>query len=240
MVSDGSTAIKDHPVASREQWLAARVKLLAQEKEFTRLRDRLSRDRRALPWERVETPYLFEGPDGRETLAQLFGPRSQLIVYHFMFAPESTEGCPHCSFWADHFDAMGIHLKHRDTSMVVVSRAPLAKIERFKQRMGWKFKWVSSANNDFNYDYQVSFTPEALRSGAVVYNYRETDEGFSDREGVSVFYRNSGGVFHTYSCYARGIDMLNTTYQYLDLTPKGRDEDDGPQLWVRHHDRYSD
>jgi predicted dithiol-disulfide oxidoreductase (DUF899 family) len=240
MVSDGSTAIKDHPVASREQWLAARVKLLAQEKEFTRLRDRLSRDRRALPWVRVEKPYVFEGPDGPETLAQLFGPQGQLIVYHFMFAPESEEGCRHCSFWADHFDAMGIHLNHRDVSMAVVSRAPLAKIERFKQRMGWKFKWVSSGNTDFNYDYHVSFTPEALRSGAVMYNYRETDEGFSDREGVSVFCRSPGGVFHTYSCYARGIDMLNTTYQFLDLTPKGRDEDDGPQLWVRHHDRYSD
>ncbi|HEY8105468.1 MAG TPA: thioredoxin family protein [Gemmatimonadales bacterium] len=240
MVSAGSSAIKDHPVATREQWLAARLELLAQEKEFTRLRDRLTRDRRALPWVRVEKPYLFEGPDGRETLAQLFGPHSQLVVYHFMFAPESAEGCRHCSFWADHFDAMGIHLNHRDVSMVAVSRAPLATIERFKQRMGWKFKWVSSGNNDFNYDYHVSFTPETLRSGAVMYNYRETDEGFSDREGVSVFYRGTGGVFHTYSCYARGIDMLNTTYQFLDLTPKGRDEEDGPQLWVRHHDRYSD
>lgn len=240
MLHDGSTAIKDHPVASREQWLAARAELLAKEKEFTRLRDQLSRDRRALPWVRVEKPYRFDGPGGQETLAQLFGSRSQLVVYHFMFAPEWAEGCRHCSFWADHFDGMGVHLNHRDVTMVVVSRAPLAKIEQFRQRMGWRFKWVSSHDTDFNDDYHVSFTPEGLQSGKVFYNYRQTDEDVTDREGVSVFYKDARGVFHTYSCYARGIDMLNTTYHFLDLAPKGRDECDGPQAWVRHHDRYSD
>lgn len=240
MLHDGSTAIKDHPVASREQWLVARAELLAKEKEFTQLRDQLSRDRRALPWVRVEKLYRFDGPGGQETLAQLFGTRSQLVVYHFMFAPEWAEGCRHCSFWADHFDGMGVHLNHRDVTMVVVSRAPLAKIEQFRQRMGWRFKWVSSHDTDFNDDCHVSFTPEALQSGKVFYNYRQTDEDVTDREGVSVFYKDARGVFHTYSCYARGIDMLNTTYHFLDLAPKGRDERDGPQAWVRHHDRYSD
>jgi predicted dithiol-disulfide oxidoreductase (DUF899 family) len=240
MQYDGDEAITNHPVASREEWLAARVALLAKEKEFTRLRDRLSRDRRALPWVKVEKPYVFEGPDGRETLAQLFGPRSQLVVYHFMFAPEWKEGCRHCSFWADHFDAMGIHLNHRDVTMAVVSRAPLAAIRQFRERMGWKFKWVSSAGNDFNYDYNVSFTPEAVERGTAIYNYRTKGTDYPEREGVSVFHRGPGGVFHTYSCYARGIDMLNTTYQFLDLTPRGRDEGDTPQAWVRYHDRYAD
>jgi len=160
-----------------------------------------------------------------------------------MFSPEWDEGCKHCSFWADHFNAFGVHLSHRDVSLVAVSRAPLARIETFRKRMGWGFKWVSSFENDFNHDHRVSFTPEALKSGTVFYNYENTDMPDQDREGVSVFYRDERGtVFHTYSAYARGIDMLNGTYHYLDLVPKGRDEDDleFPQAWVQYHDRYED
>jgi len=227
-------------IVSHDQWIAARTKLLKKEKEFTRARDDLARMRRALPWERVEKSYAFEGPDGKETLAQLFGGRSQLFVYHFMFAPGDTEGCPICSFWADHYDGAGLHLPQRDVSFVVVSRAPFAAIERFKQRKGWRFKWVSSGNSDFNYDLGVSFTPEQVKRGSVFYNYATTDFAMPDREGASVFYRDPGGtVFHTYSSYARGIDLLNGTYNVLDLVPKGRDEDpDEPVSWVRHHDRY--
>jgi predicted dithiol-disulfide oxidoreductase (DUF899 family) len=240
MVPDGTIDSKQHPAVSREAWLAARTDLLREEKEFTRRRDELNRARRELPWEKVDKPYVFDGPAGQETLAQLFGPHSQLVVYHFMFAPEASEGCSHCSFWADHFDGMTPHLSHRDVSLVAVSRAPLSKIEPFKQRMGWRFKWVSSSRNDFNYDYHVSFRPEVLARAEAVYNYQQTDMPYPDREGVSVFARDSGGVFHTYSSYARGIDMLNTTYHYLDLVPKGRDEGDAPQHWVRYHDRYQD
>ncbi len=230
-----------HKVVSRQEWLAARTAFLAKEKEFTRLRDELSRQRRELPWVRVDKPYVFEGPRGKETLADLFGKRSQLIVYHFMFSPEWDEGCPHCSFWADHYDGMVVHLDHRDATFVVVSRAPLARIEPFKKRMGWRFRWVSSSQSDFNYDYGVSFTPQDLRNGTAVYNYVKTNPGPPDREGLSVFYKDDrGAVFHTYSTYARGIDMLNGTYNCLDLTPRGRDEDglESPQAWVRHHDRY--
>jgi predicted dithiol-disulfide oxidoreductase (DUF899 family) len=172
--------------------------LLAKEKEFTRQRDALSRERRALAWVKVDKPYAFDGPSGTETLADLFGPRSQLVVYHFMFSPEWSEGCKHCSFWADNFNGLGTHLNHRDVTMIAVSRAPLAKIEAFKQRMGWSFKWVSSINNDFNYDYRVSFTAEEVQSGAAFYNYSRMDVGVPDREGVSVFCRDaSGAVFHT-------------------------------------------
>ena len=243
MTKDGSTAIREHTVVSREQWLSARKTLLEKEKEFTRLRDELSRQRRQLPWVKVDKPYVFVGPNGKETLAQLFGTKSQLIVYHFMFDPESNEGCAHCSFWADHYDGPGLHLPHRDVSMVVISRAPFAKIEAFKKRMGWRFKWVSSSETDFNYDYHVSFRPEELQSGTVFYNYERTNQGSPDREGASVFYRDeTGTVFHTYSCYARGIDILNGTYNFLDLVPKGRDEDgfEFSQAWVRYHDRYED
>ncbi|PYP60263.1 MAG: DUF899 domain-containing protein [Gemmatimonadetes bacterium] len=231
-----------HAVVSHEQWIAARTKLLAKEKELTRARDELSRLRRALPWERVEKPYVFEGPDGKETLAQLFAGKSQLFVYHFMFGPDDQEGCPSCSFWADHYDAAGLHLPHRDVGFVVVSRAPFANIEPFKRRMGWRFKWVSSAGTDFNFDLGVSFTPDQVKRGTKLYNYQTTNPGMPDREGASVFYKDrSGAVFHTYSCYARGIEMLNGTYHVLDLVPKGRDEDpDDVQSWVRHHDRYED
>ncbi len=235
--------VEKHRVVSRKAWIEARRKFLAKEKKFTRLRDELSRQRRALPWEKVEKQYVFDGPKGKETLAELFDGKSQLVVYHFMFAPDWDEGCPHCSFWADNFNGLGIHLNHRDVSFVAISRAPLEKLEAFKKRMGWSFKWVSSGQNDFNYDYQASFTPQAVESGAALYNYSKFDVGVTDREGVSVFYKDqSGAVFHTYSSYARGIDMLNTAYHYLDLVPKGRDEDalEFTQSWVRYHDKYED
>lgn len=239
----GSGSVKDHRVVSREEWLTARKELLAKEKEFTRLRDQLSRERRELPWERVQQPYAFDGPGGRRTLAELFDGRSQLVVYHFMFSPDWEEGCPHCSFWADNFEGIGIHLKHRDVTLVAVSRAPLAKLEAFRRRMGWSFPWFSSAPSDFNYDLHASFRPEELERKKAYFNYEETDPGVSDREGASVFFRDEGGaIFHTYSCYARGIDMLNGAYHFLDLVPKGRDEEglEFTQAWVRHHDRYQD
>jgi predicted dithiol-disulfide oxidoreductase (DUF899 family) len=232
-----------HAVVSHDAWIEARRALLAKEKDFTRQRDELGRARRALPWEKVEKPYAFETPAGRKTLAELFDGRSQLAVYHFMFAPEWEEGCPHCSFWADNFSGITVHLRHRDVNLVAVSRAPLAKIERFRKRMGWTFPWVSSAPSDFNYDLGVSFTPEDAAKGKAVYNYVPTKEQFSDREGASIFYKDAAGsVFHTYSCYARGIDLLNSAYNFLDLVPKGRDEDELEfvQEWVRHHDRYED
>lgn len=229
---------------SRDEWLAARKSHLAKEKEFTRLRDQLSAERRALPWVGVEKPYIFEGPQGKETLADLFAGRSQLIIYHFMFGPEWTEGCKSCSFLSDHIDGSVVHLAHRDVTFVVVSRAPLAKIETFKKRMGWRFTWVSSYGSDFNNDYHVSFTKDDVVKGQTQYNYepRETQEE-GEAPGVSVFYKDeTGAVFHTYSTYARGLDMLVGAYNYLDLTPKGRDEDDLPftMEWVRHHDRYDD
>ena len=243
MTNDGSSDIKDHPVVSREEWLAARTAFLVKEKDFTRLRDDLSRQRRELPWVKVDKQYVFDGPSGKETLAELFEKRRQLIVYHFMFSPEWDEGCLHCSFWADNFSGIGVHLNHRDVTLVAISRAPLTKIEPFKERMGWSFKWVSSSQTDFNFNYQASFTPEEVRSGTAFYNYATTEMGDADREGISVFYKDESGViFHTYSCYARGIDMVNAAYHFLDLVPKGRDEDgpEGPQAWVRHHDRYED
>jgi predicted dithiol-disulfide oxidoreductase (DUF899 family) len=243
MTNNGSNGLKGHPVVSHEEWISTRTAFLAREKEFTRLRDELSRQRRELPWEKEDKQYVFDGPNGKETLAELFENRGQLVVYHFMFPPEDDEGCPHCSFWADNFNGIGVHLNHRDVTFVAISRAPLAKIELFKQRMGWSFKWVSSFQSDFNYDYQASFPPEAVQSGAVFYNYTHMDTGMMDREGSSVFYKDkNGAVFHTYSCYARGIDMLNGTYHFLDLVPKGRDEQglDDPQAWVRHHDKYTD
>jgi predicted dithiol-disulfide oxidoreductase (DUF899 family) len=231
----------NHPVLSPQEWQAARIDLLAAEKEFTRARDRLTRQRRDLPWERVTKEYVFAGEDGPASLPDLFAGRHQLIVYHFMFDPDWDEGCPHCSFWADNFDGIGTHLAQRDVRLVAVSRAPLAKLSAFRDRMGWSFPWYSSAGTDFNYDYDVSFTPEQRASGRARFNYRDGDPGMPDREGLSVFYRDErGGVFHTYSAYARGIDMINGAYQLLDLVPNGRDEDghDNPQFWVRHHDRY--
>lgn len=240
-MSTNSSDLGKHSIVSHEDWLRVRTAFLAKEKEFTRLRDDISRQRRELPWERVEKNYIFDGPEGKESLAELFENRSQLVVYHFMFNPEANEGCPHCSFWADNFNSNVNHLKHRDVTLVAISRAPLAKIEAFKKRMGWTFKWLSSGENTFNYDYQASFTKEAIQSGTIFYNYADQKMSMADREGVSVFYKDANGaIYHTYSAYARGIDMLNTAYHYLDLVPKGRDEGEFPQSWVRYHDRYND
>jgi predicted dithiol-disulfide oxidoreductase (DUF899 family) len=230
-----------HKVVPHATWLEARRRFLSKEKAFTRLRDRLNRERRSLPWERVDKAYVFEGPDGKETLAQLFDGRHQLVVYHFMFAPEWDAGCPHCSFWADNFDDNVVHLAHRDVTMVAISRAPYRKLAAYKKRMGWSFRWLSSSGTDFNFDYQASFRPADLAKRRALYNFKVQDPGFSDREGVSVFVKGPrGAVFHTYSAYARGIDMLNTAYHYLDLVPKGRDEAGHAfsQFWVRRHDEY--
>jgi len=239
MANDTDAGLAQHAVVSHEQWLAARKTLLEQEKEFNRLRDDLSRRRRELPWEKVEKAYAFDAPGGRRSLADLFGTRSQLVVYHFMFSAANESGCAHCSFWADHYDGMLPHLAQRDVSFVAVSRAPLAKIEAFKQRMGWRFPWVSSGETDFNFDYQASFRPQDIEAGRAMYNYVPVASKMADREGISVFYKDpAGAVFHTYSTYARGIDMVNGTYNLLDMVPKGRDEGTKPQSWVRHHDRY--
>ena len=233
---NGGTA--EHAVVSHDRWMTARKKLLAQEKKFTRERDAINRLRRELPWEKMQKRYIFDGPDGKESLADLFGKHNQLLVYHFMFAPEWKEGCAHCSFWADHFDAMRIFLAARDTAFVVISRAPLSKIRPFRKRMGWTFKWVSSGKNDFNYDLLVSFPPEQYETGHIFYNYGDEKMKISDREGASAFYKHKGAVYHTYSTYARGIDLLNSTYNWLDLTAKGRDEGDMGQFWVKFHDKY--
>jgi predicted dithiol-disulfide oxidoreductase (DUF899 family) len=233
--------MQQHQVVSRDQWLEARKQFLAREKDFTRARDQLSQARRDLPWERVDKDYVFEGPAGKVSLPDLFAGKSQLIVYHFMFDPSSDEGCPHCSFWADNFNGAPAHLNQRDVHFVAISRAPLAKLEAFEKRMGWGFPWVSSSESDFNYDFHVSFTPEERASGEAFYNYASGDPGMPDREGISVFYKDAdGSVFHTYSAFARGIDMVNGTYQFLDLVPKGRDEagHEFTQYWVRHHDNY--
>jgi predicted dithiol-disulfide oxidoreductase (DUF899 family) len=227
-------------VVSHEEWLKARLELLAAEKELTRQRDALTRRRMAMPWERVEKSYGFEGPNGALSLADLFDGRSQLIVYHFMLGPDWEEGCKSCSFWADNFNGIPIHLNHRDVTFTAVSRAPLAKINAYKKRMGWSFPWVSSYGSDFNYDFHVSFTEKQLAAGKVGYNYGLV-EGYEELPGLSVFYKNERGeVFHTYSCYARGIDMVNGAYQFLDLVPKGRDEDDFEfsMEWLRRHDQY--
>ncbi|HTC92865.1 MAG TPA: thioredoxin family protein [Terriglobales bacterium] len=238
MKSDAGN-LKNHPVVSHEQWLTARTAFLAKEKEFTRLRDQLSQQRRELPWEAVTKNYVFEGPDGKQTLPQLFDGRSQLVVYHFMFSPDWEAGCPHCSHWADNFNGIIVHLNHRDVTMIAVSHAPYKKLAAYKKRMGWNFKWVSSFDTDFNYDYFVSFTPEQLAKKEMFYNYTKQDTGVGEREGASVFYKDpSGEMFHTYSTYARGIDMLNVDYHYLDLVPKGRDEDGRGPFWVRRHDEY--
>ncbi len=226
-----------HAVVAHDDWLAARQGLLAKEKEFTRLRDQLTQQRHELPWEAVEQEYVFDGPNGKESLADLFDGRSQLLVYHFMFDPADEAGCPICSFWADNFDPIVLHLEARDVTMIAVSRAPFAKIAAYKGRMGWSFHWVSSFENDFNFDYGVSFTPEQ-RSDAI-YNYGSQGPSDQDREGTSVFLKDKDGrVFHTYSAYARGIDLVNTAYNYLDLVPKGRDEDGRGPFWVRRHDEY--
>jgi predicted dithiol-disulfide oxidoreductase (DUF899 family) len=230
-----------HRVVSDAQWTEERKKLLAREKELTRLHDQVAGERRALPWRRITKAYDFDTPGGKRSLAQLFGGRSQLMVQHFMFGPGWEQGCPSCSFMADHTDGMNIHLAHRDLSFVAVSRAPLADILRFRERMGWKFGWVSSNGSDFNHDFGVSFAPQALAAGAVDYNYRQGDFPAEEAPGISVFFRDDAGqVFHTYSTYGRGVEVMMGTYALLDLTPKGRDERDVfyKMEWVRHHDRY--
>jgi predicted dithiol-disulfide oxidoreductase (DUF899 family) len=232
--------VEARKVVSQREWLAARKKLLADEKKFSKLRDQLALKRRKLPWVKVEKEYVFDGPAGKVSLGGLFDGKSQLIVYHFMFSPDWKEGCPHCSFWADHFDSVNPHLGQRDTAFAVVSRAPLQRIEPFRKRMGWKFNWVSSSGTDFNFDLGVSFTPEQIKTRKAIYNFAPLNMDIDEREGVSAFYRDRDGtIYRTYSSYARGIDLMNTTYNFLDLTAKGRDEaPDGPQDWVRFHDRY--
>lgn len=233
----------NHRIVSRDEWIEARGRLLAQEKELTRLRDRLSAERRDLPWVRVEKDYVFEGPDGKQRLDELFGGKSQLVVQHFMFGPDWEAGCKSCSFWADNYNGIVVHLMQRDVAFVAVSLAPLQRIEAFRKRMDWTFKWVSSAGSDFNHDYHVSFAPEEIAAGEIEYNYGRQKTPVTELPGTSVFYRDRrGAVFHTYSCYARGLDMMNAAYHYLDFVPMGRNEAGLPfsQAWVRHHDRYDD
>lgn len=234
-------AFEERKIVPENEWIEARRALLEKEKEFTVLRDQLSQQRRDMPWLAVDKEYVFEGPKGKETLSELFDGRSQLIVYRFMFDPSWEAACLHCSFWADNFNGIIVHLNQRDVTMIAVSRAPYNKLATYEKRMGWNFKWVSSYDSDFNFDYDVSFTPEELHRKEGFYNYNLQDTLSSEREGVSVFYKDSADrVFHTYSAYARGIDMLNVAYHYLDLVPKGRDEEgnDFPQFWVRRHDEY--
>jgi len=233
-----------HPIVSRDEWIVARKQLLNREKELTRLRDRVNAERRELPWVKVDKPYVFDGPDGRETFADLFAGRSQLIVQHFMLGPDWEEGCVGCSFGADHVDGALVHLVNHDVMFVAISRAPWAKIEAFRKRMGWRFKWVSSFGGDFNYDYHVSFTPEEEARGKVYYNYEVQDFQSDELPGTSVFYKDwAGSIFHTYSSYGRGDELLVGAYNYLDLTPKGRNET-GPAGdltdWVKHHDKYEE
>ncbi len=238
-----TSEVKHPKVVSQAEWIAARKEFLTKEKEFTRLRDELSRQRRELPWEKIEKHCEFEGPDGKATLADLFGKRSQLIVYHFMLGPGWKEGCPSCSYLSDHFDGMAVHLANRDVTLAVVSHAPYAEIDAFKKRMGWRFHWYSSFGSDFNYDYQVSLRPEDRGKNQVYYNYELTEFPSDERPGLSVFSKDpNGDIFHTYSTYARGLDILVGAYNFLDLAPKGRDEAGlkHTMAWVRHHDKYGD
>ena len=232
----------EHTVVSKDEWTKARKALLDKEKALTRQRDDLARQRRALPWVKVECDYVFEGQGGRKSLVELFDGRTQLIVYHFMFGPEWEEGCPSCSFWADNFEGIGVHLAHRDATLVAIARAPLARLAVYQQRMGWTFPWYSSADNDFNFDFGVSFTTEQVESDSAVYNYRQT-KVMDELPGVSVFIRGDAGeVFHTYSTFSRGLDMLNGAYHYMDVLPKGRDEAGLPwtMAWLGRHDQYED
>ncbi|TKW79437.1 MAG: DUF899 domain-containing protein [Bradyrhizobium icense] len=233
--------MQPHRIVSREQWIEARKAHMAHEKEFTRARDRLAEERRALPWVKVDKDYAFTGPNGAAHLADLFKGRPQLIVQHFMFAPDWDAGCKSCSFWADGFERMIPHLAARDTTLVAVSRAPLQKLAAFSKRMGWSFDWYSSECSDFNYDFAVSFTPEQIRSGHASYNFGTSGFGIEDAPGISVFYRDeAGNIFNTYSCFARGLDMMNAAYHYLDLTPLGRHEEGlpYPMDWLRLRDQY--
>jgi predicted dithiol-disulfide oxidoreductase (DUF899 family) len=230
-----------HQVVSHAQWISARRQLLAKEKEFTRLRDELSAVRRALPWERVEKDYVFAGITGQVSLADAFAGKSQLVVYHFMFGPDWQEGCKSCSFWADNFNGILPHLAARDVALVAISRAPVERLSTFARRLGWSFPWLSSGGTSFNEDYGVSFTPEALAQEAITYNYAPSSMKMSELPGISVFCKDeTGAIYHSYSCYARGLDMLNGAYHYLDLVPKGRDEAGLPHSmsWVKFRDQY--
>lgn len=230
-----------HTIVTLEEWTKARTALLAKEKEFTKARDALAAERRQLPWVRVENDYVFEGPGGKETLRDLFAGRSQLIVQHFMMGDGWEAGCPSCSFWADNYEGIGVHLAHRDIAFVSISNAPIDQIEAYRKRMSWTFKWVSSYGTDFNRNYHVSFTDEEREKGPVYYNYKETTFPSSEAPGASVFFKDANGdIFHTYSCYARGLDILNGAYHYMDLTPRGRDEKELPftMSWLRRHDEY--
>jgi predicted dithiol-disulfide oxidoreductase (DUF899 family) len=233
--------MQDHKVVSRDEWIEARTQLLRQEKELTRLRDQLNAQRRDLPWVRVDKEYVFEGPDGKTSLGGLFGDKSQLIIQHFMFGPDWDAGCKSCSFWADNFNGFIVHLGQRDIAFVAVSQAPLNRIEEYRKRMGWSFDWVSSYGTDFNHDYNVSFTPEEIDAGEIFHNYTSRKTSMTELPGISVFARDAkGSVFHTYSCYERGLDMMNAAYHYIDLVPRGRNEAGlpFPQAWVRRHDEY--
>jgi predicted dithiol-disulfide oxidoreductase (DUF899 family) len=229
-----------HQVVSHEDWIAARKDFLAKEKEFTRMRDELSQTRREMPWERVDKNYVFDAPEGKVALGDLFAGKSQLVVYHFMFDPSWEAGCKSCSFWADNYNPIVVHLNHRDANLIAISRAPLAKLEAYRKRMGWNFKWVSSSGNDFNYDYQVSQSADEVAKGERYYNYR-VGKASGEMPGISVFHKDTeGNIFHTYSTYERGLDMLNGAYHILDLLPKGRDEAglDFTMSWLRRHDEY--
>ncbi|WP_119389321.1 DUF899 domain-containing protein [Taklimakanibacter lacteus] len=235
------TGAGSHRIVSREQWVAERKKLLAREKELTRFRDEVARERRQLPWMRIDKDYVFEAPTGRLRLGQLFDGRRQLLVQHFMLGPGWEEGCPSCSYMADHSDGMNVHLAHRDVTFIAVSRAPFAEIERFRRRMGWKFTWVSSFGSDFNYDFGVSFTPDEVAGDACRYNYGTSSHCYEELPGISVFIKDEADtIFHAYSTYARGVEVMMGTYSMLDLTPEGRGERDVDHKmeWVRHHDRY--
>jgi predicted dithiol-disulfide oxidoreductase (DUF899 family) len=237
----GTNQMNDPEIVSEAEWLVARKDLLTREKEFNRQRDALSAARRTLPMVKIDKEYVFEGPKGSETLADLFGGRSQLIVYHFMLGPGWEEGCKSCSYLADHFDGANWHLPQRDVTLAVISRAPFGEIQSYQKRMGWRFKWVSSHENDFNFDYHVSATEEEKAKDKMFYNY-ETGELMSDEmPGLSVFYKDKEGqIFHTYSTYARGLDILVGTYNFLDFAPKGRDENPESTMdWVRRHDEYA-
>jgi predicted dithiol-disulfide oxidoreductase (DUF899 family) len=239
-----------HKVVSHDEWVAARKKHLAKEKEFTRMRDQLSRERRELPWERVEKAYAFEGEDGKASMHDLFEGRNQLVIYHAMFNPETAgpdtswtadAACFACSWWMDNFNGITVHLNHRDITIGAVSIAPYPAIAAYKKRMGWSFPWYSSASSDFNFDYHVSYTPDEVKASKAEYNYQVNPVGGSEGPGVSVFLKDGDGIYHTYSTYTRGLDMLNVAYHYIDLTPKGRDEGPGGLgEWVRRHDEYPD
>lgn len=228
----------DHPIVSRAQWLHEREQLLVEEKAHTHARDRLSAKRRALPWVRVDADYTFDTTTGTKDLAALFGPHSQLAVYHFMLGPDWTAGCKSCSFWADSFDGIAVHLAHRETAFVAISRAPLATVQAYRERMGWSFEWASSAGSQFNFDFGVSFTPEQLATGEVPYNYGTRKTTCSEQPGMSTFVRRGADVFHTYSAYGRGIEALNGAWSWLDATAKGRDEAAGAMAWLRRKDEY--